>query len=131
MSQLWSSEELYFGSVVVSVWFCDEVLGCCSSLTIFSPFIKLPNLQLFLSSDVKTQKFCFGMVSFIFFFSFLFWAPHLHLKVDILLRRRNFILDSNNSILELCFSRVRNILCTQTWTIFLSTKKRSFFVSFI
>ena len=98
-----------FGSVVVSVWFCDEELGCCSSLTMFSLIIKFPKLLLlpsFPSSDVKISEIfaCFEMVSFIFFFSLLFWALDLYLNVDTLLKRRNFIPDSNNSLLELFYS---------------------------
>ena len=75
MPQLWSSEELYFGLVVASAWFCDDVVGCCSSLTIFSLIIKFPNLWLFLSSDVKKLRnfsmFWNCFISFLFFFSFL------------------------------------------------------------
>ena len=95
-----------FGSVVVSVWFCDEELGCCSSLTMFSLIIKFPKLLLLPSSDIKISEIfaCFEMVSFIFFFSLLFWALDLYLNVDTLLKRRNFIPDSNNSLLELFYS---------------------------
>ena len=75
MPQLWSSEELYFGLVVASAWFCDDVVGCCSSLTIFSLIIEFPNLWLFLSSDVKKLRnfsmFWNCFIYFLFFFSFL------------------------------------------------------------
>ena len=95
-----------FGSVVVSVWFCDEELGCCSSLTMFSLIIKFPKLLLLPSSDIKISEIfaCFEMVSFIFFFALLLWALDLYLNVDTLLKRRNFIPDSNNSLLELFYS---------------------------
>ena len=56
MSELWPSNEFCFGSVVVSVWFCDEVLGCCSSLTKFSLILKFPKLLLLLSSDKKNSE---------------------------------------------------------------------------
>ena len=75
MPQLWSSEELYFGLVVASAWFCDDVVGCCYSLTIFSLIIEFPNLWLFLSSDVKKLRnfsmFWNCFIYFLFFFSFL------------------------------------------------------------
>ena len=75
MPQLWSSEELYFGLVVASAWLCDDVVGCCSSLTIFSLIIEFPNLWLFLSSDVKKLRnfsmFWNCFIYFLFFFSFL------------------------------------------------------------
>ena len=129
MSELWPPEKLCFGSAVVSLWFCGEVLGYCSSRTIFSSIIRFLKLLLLLSSDVKNSWIFefFEMVSFIFvfsflcfffffwapylYFSFLFWAPNLYLKVHILLKRRKFIPNSNNSILELFYSKLKNILC--------------------
>ena len=74
MPQLWSSEELYFSLVVASAWFCYDVVGCCSSLTIFWLIINFPNLRPFLSSDVKKLRnfpmFWNCFIYFLFFFSF-------------------------------------------------------------
>ena len=73
---------------------------------------------------------CFEMVSFLFFFSFLFWAPNLYLKVDILLKQRKFIPDWNNCLIEsfILDSKVFDVPRHERF--FCSQKEWSLFVSF-
>ena len=101
ISELWSSEELWVGLVVISVWFFSEVLVSCSSLTMFLFSTKLSNLLVLLCSDAKKipETFArFKMLLFILFSCFLFWALDFYLNVDILFERWNFIPDSSNSL---------------------------------
>ena len=74
ISELWSTEELWVGLVVISVWFFSEVLVCCSSLTTFLFIAKLSSLLVLLRPDAKKpQKFSHVLTWFFLFYFLVFF----------------------------------------------------------